>query len=327
MQYRALGPSGIEASVIGFGAWAIGGWLWGGTDEQESIAAIQAALDNGITLIDSAPAYGFGKSEEIIGKAIKGRKREDIVLATKCGWVWHVEKGVFRGELEGHKVYFYSGEESLRFEVERSLKLLQTDYIDLYQVHWQDTTTPIEKTVAALLKLKEEGKIRAIGFSNVTPEQFDQYVAAGQVDSDQEMFSMLDRQHEETLIARCRKNELAFLAYSPMGSGLLTGKMSPKRVFAEGDRRGEKPRFSVENRERVLAMLEEFQPIAKKYDATLGQLAIAWTFSQPGVSHVLCGARNPKQAMENAAAGDIVLHDDDIQAINVILAKHAPGIE
>jgi aryl-alcohol dehydrogenase-like predicted oxidoreductase len=181
MRYRSLGKSGIEASVVGLGSWAIGGWMWGGAEEAESVRAIHAAIDAGVNLIDTAPVYGFGVSEEVVGKAIRDR-RDKVVLATKCGLVWHEEKGeFFFASDEKHptddgriKVYRRLAPDTIRREVEWSLKRLGTDRIDLLQTHWQDSTTPIAATMHTLMELKKEGKIRAIGCSNATPEQMDE---------------------------------------------------------------------------------------------------------------------------------------------------------
>ena len=334
MQYRSLGASGIQASVVGFGAWAIGGWMWGGADETTAIKAIHTAIDVGINLIDTAPMYGFGLSEQIVGKAIADR-RDKVVLATKCGLVWEGERGDFffysdeKHRTKGPskmKVYGYLAPASIRKEIERSLRYLGTDYIDLYQTHWHDSTTPIEDTMACLLKLKDEGKIRAIGVSNVTVEQLIKYRKTGVVDSDQEKFSMLDRQIEAELLPYCHKNNIAMLAYSPLAQGLLTGKVGPERKFANGDLRNDSPRFGVENRRKIAAMLDEFKSIAEEHGISLAQLAIAWTVSQPAMTHALCGARNPEQAMENAAAGDVVLSDEEQQIINQAIDIHAAGI-
>jgi aryl-alcohol dehydrogenase-like predicted oxidoreductase len=327
MIYRTLGTSGLEASVVGLGAWAIGGWMWGGADETDAIRAIHTALDQGINLIDTAP-------EELVGKAICDR-REDVVLATKCGLIWHAEKGshYFNSDeqhpdkdAEKWRVYKYLGPESIRYEVEQSLKRLKTDWIDLYQTHWQDPTTPIGETMAELEKLKQEGKIRAIGVSNATPEQMDEYLAVGRIESDQELYSMLDRDKEADNLPHCLENRLAFLAYSPLAQGLLTGKVGPDRTFSEGDQRSRKARFSRKNRERVQAMLAEFSPIASDLGLSLAQLTIAWTFVQPGCSHVLVGARNPTQAEENARAGTELLTEDVVTRMTEILESHSEGI-
>ncbi len=198
MLMRKLGRSGIEVSAVGFGAWAIGGWMWGGADDRQSIQAIHAALEHGINLIDTAPAYGYGHSEKLVGRAIRDRRRK-VVLATKCGLIWDREEGTFffHADQQGatlrpseKKIYKNLRPTSIRQELERSLENLQTDYIDLYQTHWQDPGTPLAETTAALEQLKQEGKIRAVGASNCN---LDELRAYGPLDSDQEKFSLLDR--------------------------------------------------------------------------------------------------------------------------------------
>ena len=322
MQRRALGKSGMEASVVGLGAWAIGGWMWGGTDVKTAIKAIQTGIDAGIDLVDTAPVYGFGRSEEVVGRAIADR-RDRVVLATKCGLIWHEERGElhFKSDQEhitadgSIAVYKYLHPDSVKWQVEQSLRRLGTDRIDLLQTHWQESTTPVCDTMAALMELKEEGKIRAIGCSNATPAQMDEYRAAGQLDVDQECYSMLDRKREQSNLPYCAKHDIAFLAYSPLALGLLTGKVTPDREFGEGDLRRNNPRFSVENRRRVLEMLAEFQPIAEAHDLSLSQLAIAWTVAQPGCTHALVGARNEAQARENARAGEVALSAEECALI------------
>lgn len=333
MQYRTLGSSGVNASVVGFGAWAIGGWMWGGTDEAAAIRAIHAALDEGMNLLDTAPIYGFGLSEEIVGRAIAGR-RDQVVLATKCGLVWDSDGGDhFFDSDEEHpceggerKVNRFLGPASIRQEVERSLQRLGTDIIDLYQTHWQESTTAIEDTMAALLALKDEGKIRAIGASNATPEQLAQYAACGPLDSDQELFGMIDRNKAAANLDYCAENQVAFLAYSPLAQGLLTGKIGPERTFEAGDQRNKKARFAVANRQRMAAMLAEFEPVRAKYDCDFAQLTIAWTVAQRGCSHALVGARTPAQAVANAKGGALVLAEEDLALIDRALASHGPAI-
>jgi methylglyoxal reductase len=317
MHSRPLGQSSIPASVVGFGAWAIGGWLWGGADEAAAIRAIRASIEEGVTLIDTAPAYGLGRSEEIVGKAIAGRRRQ-VVLATKCGLVWHTDRGPLFFEQDGKPVHRYLGRDSVRYELEQSLRRLGTDYVDLYQTHWQDPTTPIEETMGALLELKREGKIKAIGVSNVTVEQLEAYARVGPVDTDQERYSALDRGHEAALIPYCREHGLALLAYSPLAHGLLTGKVGPERTFRGDDLRRTDPRYSPENRLRVSRMLDEVRPIADAHGLTPGQLMIAWTLAQPGVTHALVGARNPEQAAENARAGCVTLSTAEVEEIGEV---------
>ncbi|MCM2374236.1 aldo/keto reductase [Aporhodopirellula aestuarii] len=332
MKFRTLGKSNIEASVIGFGAWAIGGWTWGGTDEQESIRAIHAFLDAGGTLIDTAPIYGFGRSEEIVGKAIANR-RDDVVLATKCSMRWDLDdeqkkraqkkfstsEDIFDQPGERSKdsfdVYIYAGADGIRNEIEQSLKRLRTDVIDLYQTHWQSDEVEIEEKMGVLEDLRREGKIRAIGVSNASVEQIAEYQKFGQVDTDQEKFSMLDRQMESSNLAKCESDEIGFLAYSPLSQGLLTGKIDPDREYPDGDQRRFKERFKPENVRKVHAMLDPMKPIAEKHGISMAQLTIAWTLAQPGCSHVLAGARNPQQAIDNVGAGAVDLEKDELETI------------
>ena len=339
MLMRKIGD--FDASVVAFGAWAIGGWMWGGTEKSESIRAIHAAVDAGINMIDTAPVYGFGNSEYIVGDAVKELKRENVIIATKCGLIWHEEKGDLffesndkgikgaeGGDTADKKVFRCLSPKEIRYEVEESLRRLNTDYIDLYQTHWQDPTTDIEVSMETLLELKKEGKIRAIGCSNATPDDMRKYLAVGKLDADQEKYSMLDREMEEAgkNLDFVADNDVAFLAYSPLGQGLLTGKMGADRVFNDGDQRTCNPRFDVENRVKVMAMLEEFKAVADKHKVSLGQLSIAWTFHQKGCSHVLIGARTPEQAAENAVAGSVKLSEEDIKIVRDAIVKHGPDI-
>jgi methylglyoxal reductase len=334
MLRRQLGNSGIDASVVAFGAWAIGGWKWGGSDDDEAVRAIHASIDQGIDFIDTAPVYGFGHSEEVVGRAIHDR-RGKVVLATKCGLRWDKEVGHFffsheRDTPTGKQpvdIYIYDGPESIRNEVEESLRRLKTDYIDLYQTHWQDPTTPIEDTMEVLVKLKEQGKIRAIGVCNATPSQMKAYQSIGPLASDQEKFSMLDQKHSADQRQFAAEEGLAYLAYSPLGQGLLTGKITPDRVFSADDQRSSAPRYSIENRRKVLALLDEFTPVLESHKITPAQLAIAWTFHQHGCSHILAGARNEAQVSENARAGDVKLSEEELTRIQGALEKHLPGIE
>jgi len=323
MRYKPLGQSGIEASVVAFGAWAIGGWMWGGTDEPAAVAAIQAAIDADINFIDTAPGYGLGLSERIVGTAIAGR-RDEVVIATKCGLLWDADLGAATTLPPGRELRRSLAPDSIRRECEASLQRLGTDYIDLYQTHWQDDDTPIADTMAALLDLKRQGKIRAIGVSNASVEHMEQYRAVGPLDSDQERYSMLDRAIEGSQLSYCRERGIAVLAYSPLSKGLLTGKIGPDREFAGDDlrRRRNNPRFSIESRRRIAAMLDQFKPIAQSHNLTLGQLAIAWTVAQPGLTHALVGARNPQQARENAGAGDAVLSPDELSQMEAIITQH-----
>ncbi|MCC6680618.1 MAG: aldo/keto reductase [Phycisphaeraceae bacterium] len=338
MNMRPLGASGIQASVVGLGAWAIGGWTWGGDDEAESIRAIHAFLDAGGNLLDTAPIYGFGHSEEVVGKAIADR-RDKVVLATKCTMRWDLtEQQKKRAHLmftstnslaswsreldqsESFDVFIYSGRDGIRQEVEQSLKRLRTDVIDLYQTHWQYDSTSIEERMGALLELKKEGKIRAIGVSNATPQEIDEYRRFGQVDSDQELYSMLDRKFETSNLPKCAADHIAFLAYSPLALGLLTGKVTPDRTYPEGDQRRYNDRFKPDNVRKVLAMLDLMRPIADKHHISLTQLTMAWTLAQPGCTHVLCGSRNAQQSIDNAGAGSVTLSAQERSTITQAIA-------
>jgi methylglyoxal reductase len=325
MTYRPLGSSGLQASVVGLGTFAIGGWFYGGADEKKSIAAVHASIDHGVNLIDTAPIYGYGLSETVVGKAIKGR-RDKVLLATKAGLVWEGKKGEFFIHSDDlwptsvpskYEVYKNLRPESIRREIEISLKRLDTDYIDLYQTHWQDATTPIEVTMETLLKLKDEGKIRAIGVSNVSVEQLGRY---GDVASAQEKFSLIDRGIVANgLVEYCVAHNVAILSYFTMEQGLLSGSMSQDRVFPEGDVRKNDQKFSPENRARVNDVLQKMKPIATKYEATVCQIVIALTATQRGITHVLIGARDAKQAEENAKAGWLNLDPNDAQELNTIV--------
>jgi methylglyoxal reductase len=322
MQMRDIGSSGLRASIIGLGTWAIGGDGWGGNEEKDVIAAIQASLDAGVNLIDTAPIYGFGLSEELVARAIAGR-RDEVILATKCGLIWNQSEGDFFFPSPHGPVHRYLGKASIQREVEASLRRLKTDRLDLYQTHWQETTTPIAETMEALLSLKDQGKIRAIGVSNVDHRQLGQYVAAGLVASVQELYSMVDREKEAEILPYCQQHQLAFLAYSPLAMGLLSGKMKSGQKFAEGDMRNTSKRFAPEVVAEVNTFLAEIEPVAQQHQVTLAQLVIQWTLHQPGVSHVLCGARHVGQARENAEAGKSTLSSSDIAFINDRLKAHA----
>jgi len=326
MQTREIGNSGIQASVIGLGTWAMGGWMWGGTDEKASIEAIHASLDRGVSLIDTAPAYGLGVSEQLVGKAIKGR-RDKVVLATKCGLIWHTNKGNHFFDENGKPVHRYLGEDAIRYEVEQSLKRLQTDYIDLYITHWQDPTTPVSETMSALEQLKKEGKIRAIGISNVNQSELHAYQQCGVVDAVQEKYNLIERQLEESLLPDTIKSGVSCLSYSSLAMGLLSGKISPQRTFSGDDQRISDPMFTVENRRWVQKFCQSIDSVAQQKKISVAQLVIAATLQQPGITYSLCGARNAEQAIENAAAGEVVLSAQEIAFINQKSHEHFGELE
>ena len=315
VRFITLGKTDIEVSVICLGAFAIGGFARGGNDERDSLEAINTAIDSGINFIDTAPIYGKGLSEEIIGKAIKGR-RDKVVIASKVGLVWHVQKGdYFFDYPNGGKIYKYLAPESIQYEIEQSLSRLGTDYIDLYQTHWQDSTTPIEDTLSTLMDLKKQGKIRAIGASNATIKQLKEYNNAGELDADQEQYNLIDTEQEKKQLPWCKENKVTMLAYRPLAAGLLTGKLGPEREFKGDDRRKGDPRFSVKNRTKINSVIEKyFNPIAQKYNLTVAQLSVAALVSQDGVVS-LSGARNQNQVEENIKAGGVLVEKEDVEKL------------
>lgn len=325
-QHRTIGRSAVGAPAVALGTWAIGGWMWGGTNEEQSIAAIRAAVDAGTTLIDTAPAYGQGLAEELVGKAIKGRRGE-VVIATKCGLVWHTDKGRHFFDYDGKPVHRYLGRDAIFYEVEQSLRRLGTDYIDHYITHWQDPTTPIAETMGALEDLKRQGKIRSIGASNVSQDELKAYIAAGSIDAIQEEYSMAKRGLEATLLPLCIEHGVSVLSYSSLSRGLLTGKVGPDRQFSGDDQRRNDPHFSAANRAKVALLMEAIEPIAARHGATLSQLVIAWTIRQPGITFALCGARNAGQARENAAAAQIELEAGEVRAIDDAVKRHLTALD
>jgi len=323
MKYRDLGKSGMKASVVGLGTWVTGGGAWWGAspDDKESIRAIQASIDAGITLIDTAPAYGFGRSERIVGEAIRGR-RDKVIVATKCGLIWDDPRGAFFFVMDGKKIHRSVRPDTIAIEVERSLKNLGVDRIDLYQTHWPALApekTPVAETMGCLVKLKDQGKIRAIGVSNVTIDELKDHVAHGPVTSDQFRYSIIYRGPDADILPFCRKNGIATLTYMSLEQGLLTGKVGMDRKFSETEFRANdawNPWFRMENRKKVLDLIAGWKPLTEKYRCSLAQLAIAWTAAQPGVTHVLVGARKTEQALENAKAGSIDLAPEDIEKMS-----------
>ncbi|MFW6172010.1 MAG: aldo/keto reductase, partial [Planctomycetota bacterium] len=298
-----------------------GGATWGADpDDQESIRAIHASLDAGVNLIDTAPAYGWGHSEEVVGKAIQDR-RDSVVLATKCGLIWEDDRGSPFAVLDGKMLRRSLRPDTIREEIDRSLHRLRTDVIDLYQTHWpsvEPDKTALEDTWACLLKIKDEGKVKSIGVCNCTLEELQANVKCGLNASHQLRYSMLFRGPEKDIFPYCQQQNLATLTYMSLEQGLLTGKIGMDRRFDEGEFRGNEawnPWFKLENRPKVLNMLANWTDLTEKYDCTLAQLVIAWTVAQPGATHVLIGARNTTQAADNAAAATLRIDPADLARI------------
>jgi aryl-alcohol dehydrogenase-like predicted oxidoreductase len=311
MRQRKLGRTSLELPVVVFGAWALGGWNWGGSDDEEAVRAIQKALDLGMRAIDTAPVYGFGRSERIVGRAIAGRRAE-VLLLTKVGLRWDDERGEFYFQTvdsngETRRVHRNLRPWSIRHEVQESLKRLDTDWIDLIQVHWPDAQVPIAESMGALLELRSAGMVREIGVSNFPPRMLDEASAAlGDVPlaSTQPKYSLVAREIERDVLPWCQRFQVGAIVYSPLEQGLLTGKVSAERTFREGDGRTGRWTFEPTNRARVNAVLERVvRPIAQRHGATLAQTVIAWTVAQPGVTSAIVGARTVAQVVEKRGRG------------------------
>jgi aryl-alcohol dehydrogenase-like predicted oxidoreductase len=321
MEYRQIGQSGIQGSAITFGAWAIGGWMWGGSDRKQALEAILASYENGVTTIDTAPVYGQGTSEEILGEALKIIPRDKIQVLTKFGLRWDIKLGSLHFSLDDEEVYRYAKKESVILECENCLRRLGTDYIDLFQLHWPDPTTPIEETMEALLQLQQQGKIRAAGVSNYSVEQMKTAEQIIPLASNQVPYSMVLRDIEKDIVPYCIENKKALIVYSPLQRGLLTGKIKPGQQFSEGDTRNGNRFYSDENITRINNYLDELRPLASSKNISLSQLVIAWTIKRPGITLALVGARNAEQAIQNAKASEVILSDEEMGMINEKLER------
>ncbi|HLT88691.1 MAG TPA: aldo/keto reductase [Sphingobacterium sp.] len=326
MEYRKLGNSDLQVSAITFGAWAAGGWMWGSTDRKEAVEAIRASYDVGVTSIDTAPIYGQGTSEDIVGEAIRGIPRDKVQLLTKFGMRWDLDsaKGDFAMHTKDNSgkaldVYRYAGKESVIYECEQSLKRLGTDYIDLYQIHWPDSTTPIPETFEAVSRLIEQGKVRYAGVCNYSSAQMAEAEQIVNLVSNQIPFSMVNRGIEVETVPYCIEHDKSILAYSPLQRGLLTGKIHPGYTFQEGDHRASSPHFQPDFIEKTNVLLNKIKPIADSKNASLSQLVLRWTVERAGITIALAGARNAQQALQNAKSIDIQLTAEEIETINQLV--------
>ena len=313
MKMIDLGNTGSQVSQIGLGTWAIGGGpAWGGDlATQQCVDTICTAIDCGINLIDTAPGYNFGNSEVMVGRALEKLDRSSVVVETKFGLVWD-RVGTPFNKVGDRQLYKNLSPESIREEIEASLERLGTDYVDIYMSHWQSLEpyyTPISETMEVLNELKAEGKIRAIGAANVTPEQVMEYLEYGDLDIVQGKYSILDRAVEETLIPLCVEHNVVFQAYSPLEQGLLTGTIG--KDYVPKGARANKKWFQKGNLERVVDMLDSWKPLCEKYHCGIPTLALAWILAQGDFITILSGSTTPDQVRENIGAVQIELSQED----------------
>jgi aryl-alcohol dehydrogenase-like predicted oxidoreductase len=323
MKYNSLGNSGVKVSELAFGAWAIGGWMWGGADSREAVNAIAAAIDNGMTTIDTAAVYGFGLSEELTGKAVKGR-RSKVEILTKFGLLWDTTRGEFFFKSKDNSgidvnIYRHASRERIMSDVEMSLRRLGTDYIDLYQIHWPDPTTPVAETLEAVETLVKQGKIRAGAVCNYSLELMKEASEKYPIASNQVPYSMVNRAIEKDIVPYCLASNTGILAYSPLQRGLLTGKIRHGHKFNEGDTRPSTLYYKEPNFSRILHLTDALGELAADRGVTTSQLVLNWTLSRPGITSVLAGARNPSQVLDNVKAADFSLSGPEMQKITELL--------
>lgn len=316
MQFRKLGSTDMNFSAIGFGAWALGGggWAfgWGPQDDEESIRAIHKAIDLGINWIDTAAVYGLGHSEEVVGRAIKG-KRDDLYIATKCGLTWNA-----KGKIKG-----FVSKESVRKEVEDSLRRLDIDVIDLYQIHWPTKPKNDLEAWETMSDLVKEGKIRYAAVSNFNVKQLEAIMPVMKPASLQPPYSLIERGIEAEHLPYCGKHEIGVIPYSPMQCGLLTGKMTKERVanLPADDFRRKDPHFKEPALGQALEKVEILSEMAAGEGKTAAQMALAWVLRRPEITSAIVGTRNPKQIEETVAAADWTLTKDQANALDAIFSE------
>jgi aryl-alcohol dehydrogenase-like predicted oxidoreductase len=292
MDYATIAGNQLKVSRIGLGTWSIGGWMWGGTEERIGLQTIRAALDQGITLIDSAPAYGFGRAEELVGRAVaQFGEREKVVIATKVGLEW-----------DGGRVFRNSSRSRISKEIDDSLRRLRTDYIDIYQIHWPDPLVPIEETAEAMHALYSKGKIRAIGVSNYSPEQMNAFRHVAPLHTAQPPYNLFERGVEGDVLPYCLVHGIGVLAYGSLCRGLLSGRMKPDTEFRGDDVRNVDPKFKTPRYAQYLNAVRRLDRFAREnYGRTVVELAVRWILDQPFVNATLWGARDPAQLAPVAA--------------------------
>jgi aryl-alcohol dehydrogenase-like predicted oxidoreductase len=313
-EYIEISGTNFISSRIGLGTWAIGGWMWGGTEDKESIRTIHAALDHGINLIDTAPIYGYGRSEQIVGEALRQRgRRESVILATKVGIDWT------NGKIERN-----SARQRILQELEDSLRRLQTDYIDIYQAHWPDPFVPVEETAASLRDLYEQGKIRAIGVSNYSPEQMERFRAIAPLHTIQPPYNLFEREIERDVLPYAHGRGVTAITYGALCRGLLSGTMRIDRQFANGDmRKTTDPKFQPAHFTEYLNAASKLDAFARKnFSKRVIHLAVRWLLDQPGVGVALWGARRPEQLAAINEVSGWSLTKSDCSAIDAILREN-----
>ncbi|HTE29637.1 MAG TPA: aldo/keto reductase [Chryseolinea sp.] len=321
-----LGNSTVHVSPIAFGAWAIGGWMWGGAEEQDAIRAIRASYHAGITTIDTAPVYGFGKSESLVGQAMAGISRDKYQILTKYGMNWKTDEGEFYFDTIDNdgkptKVYKYSGRDSVIKECDDSLQRLKTDYVDLLQIHWPDATTPIAETMEAVATLIKAGKVRAAGVCNYSAAQVTEALRTVKIVSNQVPYSLIHRGIERDLVPQAVNNGMSIVPYSPLQRGILTGKIKPDHHFNDEDTRKTNRFYKPQNIKRVNDMLQVIKPIADDHGASLAQVIINWTTRQTAMDCVLVGARDEAQVADNVKALSFTLTEEELGVIRAAAEK------
>ena len=328
MELRKLGNSDVMVTPMAFGAWAIGGWMWGGADEKDALDAVRSAYESGITSIDTAPAYGFGRSEELLSKALEGIPRNNYQILTKFGLNWSTSEGEYffdsvDNDGKPFKMHKWASKEKVIRECEDCLRRLKTDYLDLFQIHWPDNTTPIHETFEAVKRLIEQGKVRAAGVCNYNTSQIDEALGTLLLASNQVPYSLVNRDIEKEVVPQAIKKGLGIIAYSPLQRGLLTGKIKPGHRFNQGDTREGNRFYSDDSIKKVNNLLEQIKPIAETHNANLAQLLINWTARRPGIACVLVGARNPEQVLDNARALSFNLSNEEVNTITALADQYS----
>jgi aryl-alcohol dehydrogenase-like predicted oxidoreductase len=310
MEKVRFGQTDLEVSVLVLGTWVTGGWAWGGSDDREALRAVLQALELGINFIDTAPVYGFGKSERIVGQALRewGR-RESIVIATKCCLEWDEKQNIGRNASPAR----------IQQEVDQSLERLGLDCIDLYQIHWPDLKTPFETSMETMLRLRETGKIRYIGVSNFNREQITACQRVGQVHSLQPPYNLFEREAEQGLLPFCQANGIATMAYGGLCRGLLTGKFSGKEAFPKGDLRRADPKFKPDRFMQYVKAVDELKKVAGRYEKSMAQFALRWVLQQPGITTVLAGARTAAQVKDNIGVSGWRIEPEDLEKVEHIV--------